>query len=146
AKSSRPSGSGRSSKRLSRRSTVIPEKMTIEGSRIEVHVLGAARGESIILRLPHGGWGVVDCCAGSSTDPGQNDTLRFLREQGATELEFLALTHPHDDHYRGMSHLLEAFPVRFFWRSNGLSGSHLIRLIAYLRVEAESLDQTGAIE
>jgi hypothetical protein len=45
-----------------------------------------------------------------------------------------------------MSHLLEAFPVRFFWRSNGLSGSHLIRLIAYLRVEAESLDQTGAIE
>jgi hypothetical protein len=61
-------------------------------------------------------------------------------------LEFLALTHPHDDHYRGMSHLLEAFPVRFFWRFNGLSGPHFIRLVEYLRVEAEALDQTDAIE
>jgi hypothetical protein len=45
-----------------------------------------------------------------------------------------------------MSHLLEAFPVRFFWRFNGLSGPHLIHLIAYLRVEAEALDQADALE
>ena len=44
-----------------------------------------------------------------------------------------------------MSHVLEAFPVRFFWRFNGLSGPHFIRLIEYLRVEAEALDQTETI-
>jgi beta-lactamase superfamily II metal-dependent hydrolase len=120
--------------------------MTTEAPRLEVHVLGANRGESVVLRLPGGGWGVVDCCAPSSIDRQKNATLRFLQERAVTELEFLCLTHPHDDHYRGMSHLLEAFPVRCFWRFNGMSGPHFIRLIEYLRVESEAIDRSDEIE
>jgi beta-lactamase superfamily II metal-dependent hydrolase len=120
--------------------------MTTEATRLEVHVLGAGKGESVILRLPNGGWGVVDCCASSSNDSQKNSTLRFLREHGATELEFLCLTHPHDDHYRGMSHLLDAFPVRYFWRFNGLSGQHFFSLINYLRDESDAIDQSDEIE
>lgn len=67
---------------------------------LEVHVLGAGRGESIVLRLPDGGWGVVDCCASSSSDESKNSTLEFLRSRNIKELEFLCLTHPHDDHYK----------------------------------------------
>lgn len=119
---------------------------TIDTPRLEVHVLGAGKGESIIIRLPDGKWGVVDCCAGSSTDPDQNATLGFLRRRGVAELEFLALTHPHDDHFRGMSHLLESFPVRCFWRFNGLSGPHFLRLVRYLRIEAESIDRIDEID
>jgi len=50
-----------------------------EPKPLEVHVLGAGRGESIILSLPDGGWGVVDCCASSSRDESKNATLEFLR-------------------------------------------------------------------
>jgi beta-lactamase superfamily II metal-dependent hydrolase len=120
--------------------------MTTEPLRLEIHVLGADRGESIILRLPDGGWGVVDCCARSSSDRRKNATYQFLQEQGVTELEFLCLTHPHDDHYRGMSHLFETFPVRYFWRFNGLSGPHFVRLIEYLRAESEAIDRFDEIE
>ena len=78
--------------------------------------MNAGYGESIIIRLPNGKWGVVDCYASSISDSGKNYTLQFLLERGIKELEFVCLTHPHEDHYRGLSHLLQEFPVRFFWR------------------------------
>jgi hypothetical protein len=115
--------------------------MTTEATRLAVHVFGAGKGESIVLHLPDGKWGVVDCFAGSSADVGTNPVLQFLREQGVTELEFLCLTHPHDDHYKGMSHLLEAFPVRYFWPFVGLSGKHFLQLVEYLQIEARGTAQ-----
>ena len=95
--------------------------MTTDPPRLAVHVLGAGKGESIVLQLSDGRWGVVDCFAPSSTNAETNPVLRFLRERDVRELEFLCLTHPHDDHYKGMSHLLEAFDVKYFWPVAGLS-------------------------
>ena len=120
--------------------------MTTEPPLLTVHVLGAGKGESIVLRLPDGRWGVVDCYAGSVADPLTNPTLQFLSEQGATELEFLCLTHPHDDHFRGMSQLLETFPVRYFWHFNGLSGRDFFKLVEYLRDEAEGTGLATEVE
>jgi beta-lactamase superfamily II metal-dependent hydrolase len=113
--------------------------MTTELDRLSIHVLGAGKGESIIMRLPNGSWGVIDCCASSSKDRTKNETLKFLFEQNVKELEFVCLTHSHDDHYRGMSHILETFHVRYFWRFNGLGGPHFQRLVQYFRVDAEEL-------
>jgi len=101
-----------------------------------MHVFGASQGESIVLKLPTGGWGVVDCYASSLQDPAQNATHRFLVEQGAEELEFLCLTHPHEDHYRGMSRLLEDFRVRLFWRPAAMSGQRLKWLLKAARIDA----------
>src|SRR5579872_584692 len=84
---------------------------------LEVHVINAGVGESIVIRMPGEGWGVVDCYSRCAADPDANPTVRFLRDRGVVRLEFLCLTHPHDDHYRGMSHLLELFNPRYFWRS-----------------------------
>ena len=102
-----------------------------------LHVLGGGVGESIVLELPQGGWGVIDCYAGRMRDPATNLTLQFLRERGVSELEFLALTHPHSDHYRGLLDLLEGFPIRQFWRFGGLSSKELPRLVRGLREDAE---------
>ena len=115
--------------------------MTTDPAKLTIHVFGAGKGESIVLRLPDGRWGVVDCFAGSSTDPATNPILRFLRENQVEELEFLCLTHPHDDHYKGMSHLLEAFPVRYFWPSADLSGKHFQQLATQLQIEARQASQ-----
>ncbi len=104
--------------------------------RLEIHVLGGTKGESIVLRLPNAKWGVVDCYAKSLKDPSSNATLKFLADRGVSELEFVCLTHPHDDHFRGMSQILAEFRVHSFWRFGGLSGKHFHKLVHYYQMEA----------
>jgi len=106
--------------------------------QLEIHVIGAAKGESIIIRLPNGTWGVIDSYAPSVTHPSTNPTLQFLRECQVKELEFLGLTHPHDDHYRGMSHLLNQFSVKYFWRFAAMSPTDLVNLLKHLNGTAQN--------
>lgn len=86
-----------------------------------MHIFGNGKGEATVVRLPDGKWGVVDCYARDLADPDRNPVVAFLqsRTPRPTELEFVCLTHPHDDHYRGMSHLFQRFQVRRFWRFTG---------------------------
>lgn len=116
---------------------------TTNVEKLEIHVFGASKGESIVIKIPGGGWGVVDCFAGSSSKPESNPVLDFLNKKSVKELEFLCLTHPHDDHFKGMSHLLEAFKVNFFWRFGSLSPTHFFQLIEILQIDSE---QTGPYE
>src|SRR5687768_11084144 len=103
---------------------------------LRLHVLGGAAGESIVLGLPGGKWGVVDCYCRDVGSPARNPTLQLLKQEGARELEFVCLTHPHDDHYRGMSHLFESFPVRNFWRFGALSLERLEDILVCLEADA----------
>ena len=82
---------------------------------LEMHVLGSSVGESIVLRLPDGAWGVVDCYTSRLNSPANNPTLQFLRANHVTKLAFLCLTHPHEDHFQGMSDLLAELDVERFW-------------------------------
>lgn len=107
-----------------------------------LHVLGGGVGESIVLELPQGGWGVIDCYASTMRDPATNLTCQFLHSRHVQSLEFLALSHPHADHYRGLLDLLDAFPVRRFWRFGGLSSQELPRLIRGLRQDARERRNT----
>lgn len=83
---------------------------------ITIHIIGAGFGESIVLVLPNGKVGVIDCCSsslqGENADERlqNNPTLRFLRKSlKVQQLAFLAFTHPHEDHGRGISHLLKEY-------------------------------------
>lgn len=105
-------------------------------SRLGLHVINGGYGESIILEMPGGRWGVVDCYTPNLGKPNFNPTLRFLRERSVGELEFLALTHPHADHYHGLKDLLEHLRVRAFWWFGGVSSTDLARLVNGLRVDA----------
>ena len=89
---------------------------SIDAPTLEVHLLGGGKGESVVLKLPDGQWGVVDCYSGSVTNPDANPTTQFLRSRGVTTLLFVCLTHPHDDHFLGMVKLIEEFRPREFWR------------------------------
>lgn len=93
-------------------------KETTTNSRddfLELHVLGGRQGESCVLRLPGGKWGVVDCYTSTPSRPEANPTVALLRHEGVTSLEFVCLTHPHGDHFLGMDQLLNEFPPRMFW-------------------------------
>lgn len=65
--------------------------------------------------------------------------VRFLKERGITRLTFLCLTHPHDDHYRGMSYLLEAYRPDRVWLFGSSTHKHLYSKVAeVLKAAAES--------
>ncbi len=113
---------------------------------MEIHVLGAGKGESIILGWPDNRWGVVDCYAPSVGDHTTNPTFRFLKDRGVTDLEFVCLTHPHDDHFRGMSHLLTHFKVHHFWRFPTLGVRELRQLAKYMHMESRRSGDTTGVE
>jgi len=119
---------------------------TTDDKRLEIHVFGAAKGESIVLRLPSGQWGVVDCYSGSLKDSSKNPVLTFLTNRGIDHLAFLCMTHPHDDHYRGMSHLLERFDVDCFWRPSVMTGQRLKWILKAAEIDAKKSGNTTSIE
>lgn len=83
---------------------------------VELHVFGGSLGESIAIRTPDGQWGVVDSYASSLKDELTNRSLQYLLSRNVTKLAFLCLTHPHADHFRGMSQFLRRFEVEAFWQ------------------------------
>ncbi len=86
-----------------------------EGNRLlGVHVLGPGFGETIIIELPNGEFGVVDSFAARFTGPPALEYLR-VNHPTLTKLKFVALTHPHADHCMGMSHYFDKFAVEEFW-------------------------------
>ena len=120
--------------------TTLTTMTNAKFAKLELYVTNACYGESIIVHLPNDTWGVIDCYGpppASDPDPEKNPTLQFLIKRGVKELEFLCLTHPHQDHYRGMSHLLEHFPkIKYFWRSAGMSSEDLRWLVYTLKYDA----------
>jgi beta-lactamase superfamily II metal-dependent hydrolase len=106
---------------------------------IEFHVFGGKIGESIVVRLPGDHWGVVDNYTPTLKDPQSNPTMRFLDERGVKHLSFLCLTHPHDDHYRGMSALLERFDPDRVWIFGAMTHRDLYSKVAeVIRLKAYS--------
>lgn len=113
--------------------------MTTDPPGLSIYVFGAAEGESIAVRLPDGGWGVVDSCSRSRNGTAFNPVLDFLRERDVKELEFLCLTHPHADHFKGMGMLMDALEIKRLWLP---SVQPPVRLLAYLQMDAgESGDE-----
>src|SRR5437764_754157 len=110
--------------------------MTSNTGLVRIYVFGSTEGESIVLHLPNGKWGAVDSFAPSLNDPTTNPAYRLMRQKKVTELEFLCLTHPHDDHFRGMSQLLKGFSVRQFWTFIGPDPQDVSLLKNYFLAEA----------
>lgn len=106
----------------------------IDPPALEVHVLGGGEGESVVIKLPDGGWGVVDCY---SRDEHANPTIQYLRERGVRTLLFVCLTHAHDDHFLGMVKLIEEFKPLEFWRFGCLSPAHVAKLLQYSKLRSK---------
>ncbi len=109
--------------------------------RLEFHVLGGRKGESIVVRLPDGGWGVVDNYTPVLGQPESNPTLRFLRARAVERLEFLCLTHPHEDHYRGLSHLFEVFRPDRVWVFPAKTHRDLVASVLKASAESSNLGE-----
>ena len=87
----------------------------LERGLLSIIVFGPGVGESVVVCLPNGSVGVVDGCRepASTGANGDGDPVReLLRHLQVETLRFVCLTHPHDDHYRGLGRLLDAYGER----------------------------------
>ena len=77
-----------------------------------VAVMDVGQGMCVVVLAPDGTSMVVD--AGRSGDGIENIVIPYLRENGVTEIDYLVMTHPDQDHIGGMPRLLDQMPVRNF--------------------------------
>jgi beta-lactamase superfamily II metal-dependent hydrolase len=85
---------------------------------LEIFIIGGRLGESIVIHTPGGRFGIVDAYASDWTKGSTNPTLSRLKALGARKLHFVALTHPHMDHFRGLPTIFDAYAgqIERFWR------------------------------
>lgn len=80
-------------------------------------VLDVGQGTSIHLNLPDRRQMLVDGGGGYNFDPGENILTRYLLHQGLRRLDIVALTHPDQDHLRGLVSISRNFRPREVWAS-----------------------------
>lgn len=89
-------------------SSVLPVESelprTLNPQLLHFFVLGPGLGESIVVRTPAGHWIVVDS---HSTVSGGILPVHVLDRYGVEQIEILVLTHPDEDHYKGMADLCD---------------------------------------
>jgi competence protein ComEC len=78
-----------------------------------VTFLDVGQGDAILLQFPHGGAALIDGggIPGSSADTGKRVILPLLKQKRISSLLFVALSHPHPDHYSGLPSVLESVEV-----------------------------------
>lgn len=86
---------------------------------LTITTLNVGKGESIVLKREVNGnryFGIIDSNTTSASSQG---VLRdYLASEGAGELSFAALTHPHADHYTGLLEVLGKYPTDEFYSFN----------------------------
>jgi hypothetical protein len=78
-----------------------------------IFLFGPGEAEGMAVHLPGGKWCVVDSSAGRAGGaPTDNLILSYLHANDVHEIEFWALTHPHEDHMKGFDAILSDEKIR----------------------------------
>lgn len=81
-----------------------------------VHFIDVGQGDAILVTTPHRRAALIDTGGtfGDSTgfDIGRQVVLPYLKHYGVTELDYLMLTHGHQDHAGGSAAIAAAIPVK----------------------------------
>lgn len=91
-------------------------------NRLQVSFLDIERGDATLIRTPGGKTILIDAGMGYSDynrDAGKNVVAPFLLHEWIKKLDYVVLSHPHADHYGGLSYIIENFTVGEFWDTAG---------------------------
>ena len=78
-------------------------------------VLDVGQGTSIHVNLPDGRQMLVDGGGGYDFDPGESIIAPYLQRQGLSRLDLAVLTHPDQDHLKGLATVAADFRPREVW-------------------------------
>ncbi len=112
---------------------------SIKKGDLVIHFLNVGLGDSIILEFPADSngnreYGLVDCNNGDKTLDYLGKLLAKPNgSSGKARLKFICATHPHSDHIRGISDVMENTVCEEFWdsgfRHNSLTYSRILKTV-----------------
>lgn len=115
----------------------VAKKRPPEPNEFEVSLFGPGVGECVVVHLGQGDWMVVDSCLSGklarSTERRKPVALEYLYELGVdvgSQVKLILVTHWHDDHIRGIGHLLSEASSAKFACSMALRSDEFFRLVA----------------
>lgn len=112
--------------------------LAIGDGKLTLWAVDVGQGDGLVLRLPGGGFAVIDANRG-----GAQAMSELLTAQGCRELQGLVLTHPHADHLGDLAEIAKRFRVKRFYESGVVSTSgsyrYLLRTLQAQGVPATSV-------
>lgn len=118
---------------------------------IEVSIFGPGKGESVLVHLGRNEWIIVDSCISART--GKIPALEYLDEIGVdarTQVRLVVATHAHDDHFAGISKVLERCESADFVCQGALVKEQFLALVEmdkrlYPEVRKRALAEYGRV-
>lgn len=91
-------------------------------------VINVGQGDSMLFQLPLKRWGLIDCNIASWREFAP--VHEVIKKYEVSQLNILALTHPHSDHYLGMPQWIERYrdEMSEFWDSGLNNRETLVQL------------------
>lgn len=101
-------------------SWIIPHHSRSTKTLLRVTFLDVSQGNSAVVELPGGCIMLIDGGGfpGSSFDLGRYVLAPYLWHRRITRLDTMVLSHPHPDHYQGLTFVAKHFPIKQFWHSS----------------------------
>ena len=78
-------------------------------AQLKVSFVNVGQGDAIYIEFPNGKNALID--GGPSGELIDN----FLKSKGVTKIDYVALTHPHSDHYRGLKKVFTNYQVNNYY-------------------------------
>ena len=88
----------------------VPVSAPTSGDRLRVHILDVGQADCILIQGPEKTM-VID--GGESKNA--PDIIRYLQDQGVERIDYYLNTHPHSDHYGGITQVMQAIPTGEFF-------------------------------
>jgi hypothetical protein len=128
-----------------------------EVGKLSILVFGPGHGEALVVIFPDCTVGVIDGCREprNGHPSGCGDPVReflcdwhAMHAQTNGRLRFVALTHPHDDHYAGLGRLIEAYSgsIDEIWCTVPTGGHYANAYYDYERICEDNPDQVPGAE
>jgi competence protein ComEC len=83
---------------------------------VEVYFLDVGQGDSSLIKFPNGTTMLIDCKVNDDYFK-QLDTHLLQDEDGKKIIDYLVITHPHQDHIQGIGELGKKYLIKNIWES-----------------------------
>ncbi len=93
--------------RDARKRALTEKELAETQSLFAVCFVDVGQGDATLVRAPDGECMLIDC---GPTDEAAY-LVKYLKDFGVESIDYLILTHPHEDHYGGAERVIESFPV-----------------------------------
>ncbi len=126
---------------------LIPQIRLEKRGYLEINCLDCGQGDLSFIKLAEGETILIDT-GPPETEPGtaSESLLPWLSYRGISELDYVIITHAHNDHYGGLPAIFRALRVKFlitgadFW--NDLEDAEIKRLISEENIEIKIISDT----